>query len=318
MLREKPASRHQRREVASAARGAPGLVVNGTSSSLTRSMEPATPASTAGNARHPGNQRPHRRPVLMQAHRPRMHSRRYPKAKLATGESAISASLPATGVDAARRLDDSAPMSYTLYGDLCSGSATVELALAEIGARYQVQDLSLKAGAQRDDAYQAINPQRKLPTLLTPEGETLTESAAILLTLSERHPEAGLLPAPGSAARARALRWLLFVATELYPIVEIIDYPERFAADANAAPQTRDTARKIWRERWLIVEHNIAGEPWLLAEGFSLTDIYIAVVSRWGQQQDWRPTHVPKVERLTTAVATRPKCAPVWQRHRPS
>jgi len=208
-------------------------------------------------------------------------------------------------------------MTYTLYGCRQSGSLTVELALAEIGVTYEVRDVDLEVEAQRDDAYAAVNPQRKIPALITPAGETLTESVAILLTLDERHPEASLLPPTGSAERAQALRSLLFVATEIYPVVEINDYPERFAPTADSAPALREVARTIWRERWLLVERRITGDPFLLASGFCLSDIYIAVVSRWAQQDTWRPAHVPKVERLTAAVAARPAAARVWSRHRP-
>lgn len=208
-------------------------------------------------------------------------------------------------------------MSYILYGCRRSGSLTVELALSEIGVDYEVRDVDLELEAQRDELYATINPHRKIPALVTPRGETLTESAAILLTLEERHPEAALLPPPGSAERARALRSLLFVATELYPLVEINDYPERFALSVDCAPALRETARSLWRERWLLVERRIEGDPFLLPSGFCLSDVYIAVVSRWAQQDDWRPTHVPKVERLTAAVAARPKAAAVWRRHRP-
>ena len=208
-------------------------------------------------------------------------------------------------------------MNYILYGCRRSGSLTVELALAEIGVSYDLRDIDLEVEAQRDESYAAINPQRKLPTLITPTGETLTESVAILLTLDERHPKAGLLPPLGSAERAKALRTLLFVATELYPIVEINDYPVRFAPMPEDAPAVREVARAIWRERWLLVERSIEGDPFLLPWGYCLSDIYIAVVSRWAQQDTWRPTHIPKVEKLTTAVATRPTAAPVWNRHRP-
>ncbi len=208
-------------------------------------------------------------------------------------------------------------MTYILYGCRRSGSLTVELALAEIGVTYEVRDVDLEAEAQRDDTYAAVNPQRKIPALITPTGETLTESVAILLTLDERHPEARLLPPAGSAERAQALRSLLFVATEIYPVVEINDYPERFAPTSDSAPAVREVACAIWRERWLLVERSIAGDPFLLESGFCLGDIYIAVVSRWAQQDAWRPAHIPKVERLTAAVAARPATAPVWSRHRP-
>lgn len=208
-------------------------------------------------------------------------------------------------------------MTYTLYGSRRSGSLTVELALAEIGIPYEVRTVDLDADAQYDDVYAALNPQCKIPALITPEGETLTESAAILLTLDERHPEARLLPPIGSTDRAQALRTLLFIATEIYPIVEVNDYPERFAPSQDSAPHIREIARAIWRKRWLLVEERIAGDPFLLPTDFCLSDIYIAVVSRWAQQERWRSAHLPKVERLTAAVAARPAAAPVWHRHQP-
>ena len=206
-------------------------------------------------------------------------------------------------------------MTYTLYGYPRSGSMAVEMVLAEIGADYQTRDVNLKTDAQRASSYASINPQRKLPALVTPSGETLTESVAILLTLDHRHPEAGLLPT-NDTDRAQALRWLMFVATEIYPIVEINDYPDRFSPNDESAPAVRDVARSIWRDRWLVIEQAIAGTPYLVESGFCMTDIYIAVVSRWAQQDQWRPENLPRVEALTAAVAERPKLAAIWSRHR--
>ena len=206
-------------------------------------------------------------------------------------------------------------MTYLLYGARGSGSCAIECALAEIGADYELHKLSLRSEDQRGAEYEAVNPQRKVPALVIDGDQLLTESVAILLTLNERHPEAGLLPPKGTAGRASALRWLLFTATEIYPIVEINDYPERFAPDSAQVETMRERAREIWRTRWLVVEENVSGQPYLSGDGFSLTDIYLAVVSRWAQQNAWRPTHIPKVERLTEAVAARPAISPVWARH---
>ena len=190
------------------------------------------------------------------------------------------------------------------------------MALAEIGLDCQVRDVDLESEAQRDASYASINPQCKVPALVTPCGQTLTESAAILLTLDQRHPEAELLPMD-VAERAQALRWLLFIATEVYPIVEINDYPERFLPTTGSATGMREVARSIWRKRWLFVEREIKGTPYLLRSGFCLTDLYIAVVSRWAQQDKWRQEKLPKVEKLTAAVATRSATAPVWSLHCP-
>ncbi len=202
-----------------------------------------------------------------------------------------------------------------LYGDLSSGSATVEAALTLLGLPFEAREVDLRSNAQRGDAYAAINPQRKLPTLVLDGDELLTESVAILLTLDDRHPDAGLLPVRGSRERAQALRWLLFVATECYPMVEINDYPERFSPDKSSAPEVREIARGHWRSRWKKVEAAIAGDPWLLSWGFCITDVYIAVVSRWAQQSRWRPDNIPKVDAIAAAVARHPVVGPVWERH---
>ena len=206
-------------------------------------------------------------------------------------------------------------MTYVLHGAQGSGSCAVECVLAELGADYELRELSLRNDEQRGEEYAAVNPHRKVPSLVIDDGLVLTESVAILLTLDDRHPETGLLPAKGTPGRAQALRWLLFAATEIYPIVEINDYPERFATDPDRIDAMRERAREIWRTRWLVVEANIAGDPYLSSDGYSVTDVYLAVVSRWAHQEHWRSASLPKVERLTAAVAARPAIAPVWARH---
>ena len=81
------------------------------------------------------------------------------------------------------------------------------------------------------------------------------------------------------------------------------------------APGVRELARSLWRERWLVLESQISGDPWLLGYGFCMTDVYIAAMSRWGQQEAWRPEHIPRVEKLAAAVAARPIIGDVWRRH---
>lgn len=208
-------------------------------------------------------------------------------------------------------------MAYIIHGAPGSGSGIVEAACAELGVDYQTHDLDARNDEHRGAAYGALNPQRKMPTLELPDGELLTESAAIILTLDERHRDKAILPPPGSKARAQALRWLVFCVSELYPVVEIMDYPQRFT-DAAGVDAVRTRAHAIWRARWQVLEHHVAGSPYLLAEGFCATDLYVSHLSRWDLPKDWRLEHLPKIAALADAVAERPRLAPVYARHFPS
>ena len=89
---------------------------------------------------------------------------------------------------------------FTLYGDLGSGAFSAEAALAEAGAPYRFELVSLERNEQRQPAFLAINPSGKMPALKISEGEIITESAAILLTLADYFPQARLLPPQASQA----------------------------------------------------------------------------------------------------------------------
>ncbi len=206
-------------------------------------------------------------------------------------------------------------MTYILYGDRGSGSAPVEMALAEIGAPVELRDVPLEGDHQLAEAYRRINPMGRIPTLILPDGTVVTESLAILLTLADRHPAAGLLPPPDDAGRAVALRWMALVAGEFYPCVTRGDYPERFSAEPGHAPAIRARAFEMGRAVWRLVEAEIAPAPYLLGERFCVADLYLAFLSRWMGGREWTPANCPKVEALAQAVAARPRVAPVWAKH---
>ena len=205
-------------------------------------------------------------------------------------------------------------MTYILYGDKRSGAFSVECALAEAGAPYKFETVSLDKNEQRSPSFLAINPSGKIPALCLPTGEIVPESAGLLLTIADRHPESGLLPESGTPERAQAYRWIAFMASEIYPMVEIVDYPERFAPEGEQAKALRAKARDRIRERSLIIENAIAG-PWLLPSGFCAADIYAAMFSRWSTGTEWRDANLPKTCALAKALSERPKAGPVWERH---
>jgi len=204
---------------------------------------------------------------------------------------------------------------YILYGDRRSGSCAVEMALAEIGAPFTLRDVPLEGDHQLAAAYRRINPMGRVPTLLLPDGTVMTESLAILLTLADRHPEAGLLPPPGDTERARALRWMALAAGEFYPHVTRTDYPERFHPDPAQAEGIRVRAEEMGREIWLLVEREARPDPFILGDRLSLADLYLSVLTRWMHGDTWIPANCPRLERLAQAVAAREKAGPVWRKH---
>ncbi len=209
-------------------------------------------------------------------------------------------------------------MTYRLYGAPGSGSGIIEAALCLTGAQFEIIDLDARKGEHRGEAYAAINPQRKLPCLILPEGGILTETVAILVSLDERFSKAGLLPPPGSSERPQALRWIAFMAGELYPIVELMDEPARFVQGEEAAKALHARGLELWRERWQVLEAHLVGEPYAMGATLSALDLYITKLGVWDFEPSWRAEVLPKVDAIIKLVLDNKPLEAVWRRHHPS
>jgi glutathione S-transferase len=105
--------------------------------------------------------------------------------------------------------------AYTLYWEALSGAMAPQIMLEEMGVAYRKVAVDMARGEHRSPEYLAINPTGQVPVLGLPDGTVIGESAAIVLVLGERHPEAGLVPLVGDPDRPAFLRWLIFMAANL-------------------------------------------------------------------------------------------------------
>ena len=97
-----------------------------------------------------------------------------------------------------------------------SASYRVRIALESLGLAYRRVSVDLLAGEQRAPEHRARNPQGLVPALVI-DGQTLTQSLAIIEYLSETRPEARFLPAdPLGRQRVRTLSYA--IAMEIHAV----------------------------------------------------------------------------------------------------
>jgi len=185
---------------------------------------------------------------------------------------------------------------YKLYTRPGSGGFVVEAALALAGAPFEQIDVPKKDAP--DPAFLAISPLNQVPVLTLPDGHSLTESAAICILLAELHPQAGLAPEAGSAARADFLRWMAFMSSVLYPAILRLYYAHRYTADAGNLQAVKDAAVTEMDRGFTIVDKALAGRDWLAGDTLSLADIYLVMLVAWHPDLDKAHTAWPNIERL--------------------
>ena len=206
---------------------------------------------------------------------------------------------------------------YTVYGASGSGSMPVEAALTLMGQPFRVVEAVTWEGDAERDKVAVVNPMRQIPALVTPEGETITESAAILLWLTERHPEAGLAPLPGDARRGQFLRWMSFIPAAIYSMYWVRDVPSRLVGEDDAAQAVllERTAERI-AGCWAVMESQI--RPGLEPGGFltgptvSVLDLYVTVASRWTPRRKRFAEVAPGMAEVVRRVDALPALQAFW------
>jgi len=209
---------------------------------------------------------------------------------------------------------------YTLYGKKGSGSATTEIALEIVGARYRLIET---ASWEPNDAFQdllMVNPLGQIPTLVLPDGSALSESAAILIHLGSVHPGSGLLPRNPSA-RAQAVRGMVFIAANCYAAISVIDFPERWCADADTDDAVKERIRAGTRARlhkhWEMFADLFPAAPYLGGEELGALDIHAAVVSQWSGSRKHLEAQRPEFYATLQHIEAHPKVAAVFAQHWP-
>jgi len=199
---------------------------------------------------------------------------------------------------------------YTLYYSPGTASMCVHHALIETSAEYRLIRVDLEAGAQRDPAYLQLNPNGVVPTLLI-DDVPFTESAALLMTIATRHPQAGLAPAETSPGRIAWYQWIVYLANTLQPAFRSWFYPGDVSDDpATQAILLPATRRKI-ESAWTRIDMHLAAHgPYLLGAEFSAADLMLIMLMRWSRNMPRPATEWPALRQYAARLKDRPS----WKR----
>ena len=200
---------------------------------------------------------------------------------------------------------------YTLYYSPGTASMVVHLALLEIGAPHRLELVDFGKDAQHSPEYLRLNPRGQVPTLVV-DGRAYFESAALLMLLAERHPEAGLAPPPGSALRGDYFQWIVFFANALGPAYRQWFYPQDLGSEQHP-PQVREALRTKIEGAWSLVDAHLAARgPYMLGEQFSAVDLLALMYMRWSRNMPRPVTDWPALKAYADLMRARPSWARLY------
>ena len=187
-----------------------------------------------------------------------------------------------------------------------------------IGLPYEVIEAPTWEGEAEQAKVAAINPLKQIPALVTPDGETITESAAILIWLADRYPEARLAPAVDDPARAQFLRWMTFIPASIYSLFWISDAPARLVGDdKDLQAMVKAAIKERIVDCWRMMDSQITPGRYLLGGELTVLDLYVTVLSRWGPRRVRFYEAAPRMSEVVKRVDADPRLAAFWEKRFP-
>jgi len=200
----------------------------------------------------------------------------------------------------------------TLYGAKASGSVAVEAALTLLRLPYRLIEAETWVEPAARELVASVNPMRQVPTLVLAGGEVMTESAAILIDLADRHPQAGLAPAIDAPERRPFLRWMVYVAAAIYALHWIKPDPARIGAPPAMRDAVVDAVHDRIAECWRNMDAQLSPGRYLLGDRLTVLDLYVTVVSRFGPWRRRFYAAAPNLADVVRRVDADPRLAAFW------
>lgn len=203
---------------------------------------------------------------------------------------------------------------YTLYFAPDNASLVVRIVLEEIGAQYNTWLVDRRANEQKSAEYRKLNPNGLIPVCII-DGKPVFETAAILLSIADRH--AKMAPSPTSPERPQFLKWLFFLSNTLHADLRLLFYPEQYTG-----PETEHRRAQLAMTRTRLNKHfaileTAYGEvatPYLFGAEPTIVDVYAALCLRWpqlyppGEPPAFVPFDYPALLSFLKAMEARPAC----------
>jgi glutathione S-transferase len=179
------------------------------------------------------------------------------------------------------------------------------IALEEAGADYSAVKVDFATSEQRSQAYLAVNPKGRVPSLATDRG-VLTETPAMLAFIAQAFPTAGLAPLddPFAFARVQAFNSYLCSTVHVAHAHRMRGY--RWVDDEAAIAAMKRAAPRSVGACFELIETGMLAGPWVMGETYTICDPYLFTLAQWLEADGVDLSRLPRVREHRERVTERP------------
>lgn len=161
-------------------------------------------------------------------------------------------------------------MSVIIYGDSLSGNCyKIKLLCSLLNIEHQWIEVNIMAGETRTSEFLAINPNAKIPLLITEQKQPLAESNAILYYLAQ---DTQLFP-QSVLQQSLCLQWMFFEQYSHEPYIAVARFINKYLGSPADRLQELESKKEGGNRALAVMEIQLQKTPYLLGDEMSIADI---------------------------------------------
>ncbi|WP_255990132.1 glutathione S-transferase family protein [Chitinolyticbacter albus] len=190
-----------------------------------------------------------------------------------------------------------------VYGDIASGNCyKIKLLLTLLGFAHEWRHVNILQGDTRSAEFLQLNPNGKIPVLVLPSGECISESNAILNYLAEGTP---FLPSE-RLARARVLEWQFFEQYSHEPYIAVARFIKHYLGLPEARRAEFDAKQAGGLKALAVMEQQLAKTPYLTGSDYTIADISLYAYTHVANEGGFSLDSFPAVRAWLDRIASHP------------
>ncbi len=151
----------------------------------------------------------------------------------------------------------------------------VGIMLEETGLEYEPHRIDVLADETHDQAFLALNPNGKIPTIYDPNGPSgaplaLFESGAILLYLADK---TGQFISSDPATRYETIQWVMWQMAGVGPMFGQVGFFNKFAGKAFEDKRPRDRYAAEAARLLGVLDARLDDRDWVMGAEYGIADI---------------------------------------------
>ncbi|WQG85594.1 glutathione S-transferase family protein [Kangiella aquimarina] len=190
-----------------------------------------------------------------------------------------------------------------IYGDTKSGNCyKVQLVCSLLNVDHEWINVDILAGDTKTEEFLKMNPNGKIPLLELIEGETLSESNAIINFLAngtEFYPE-------GALAQARIQQWQFFEQYSHEPFIAVARFINKYLGMPDDRLEEYASKQAGGHKALKVMEQQLSKTPFITGEDFTTADISLYAYTHVAHEGGFELDDYPAIQEWLNRVASLP------------